>query len=133
MYEKLAKLALDTRAKAYAPYSHFRVGVALLTDDGEVYTGANIENASYGATICAERVAISQAVLDGHRKFEAIAIAGASEDEEVIKPCYPCGICTQTLTEFLDKSTKVILVANKGYEILDFVDIVPRAFDKGNL
>lgn len=133
MYDKLAKIALQMRSKAYAPYSHFTVGVALLARSGEVYEGTNIENASFGATICAERVAISRAIIEGENTFDAIAIAGAKEGEEVLKPCYPCGICVQTLSEFFDADTKVILVEGDSYSVCNFSDIAPATFGKEDL
>ncbi|MBQ3824478.1 MAG: cytidine deaminase, partial [Clostridia bacterium] len=94
-YEELIKLAEKAKDGSYSPYSHFRVGAALLTADGSVYTGANVECSSYGGTICAERAALVKAVNDGKRDFSAIAII--SDDSE---PCYPCGICRQMLSDF---------------------------------
>ena len=92
----LYNLALEARAKAYAPYSNFSVGAAVLTKSGEVFLGANIENSSYGATICAERVALSKAIYEGHREIEAIAICSSNNEE----PTFPCGICRQFIFEF---------------------------------
>ncbi|HEU0014350.1 MAG TPA: cytidine deaminase [Longimicrobium sp.] len=88
--------ARQARRFAYAPYSRFHVGAALLADDGRVFTGCNIENASYGLTNCAERVAIGKAVSEGARSFAAIAVVGPEDDA----PCSPCGACRQVLTEF---------------------------------
>ena len=106
---ELVKLAAETRKKAYAPYSGFRVGAALFTGSGRVYTGVNIENASYGATVCAERTAVIKAVSEGENKIEAIAIA--SDSEEIV---FPCGICRQVLSEFGDEDMKVICSRQNG-------------------
>lgn len=92
--ELIAK-ALEMRERAYAPYSHFRVGAALECDDGTVYGGCNVENAAYGSCICAERTALVKAVSEGHRGFVRLAVAGDSEDY-----CWPCGACRQMLREF---------------------------------
>lgn len=101
MREELIRLALDARKNAYAPYSHYSVGAALLTEEGEYFTGCNIESASYGATNCAERTAIFKAVSEGKRAFRAIAIAGGMEGEEPADYAYPCGICRQVMKEFM--------------------------------
>ena len=93
-FRKLVSAALAARRHAYAPYSRVRVGAALLTDSGKVYTGVNVENASYGLTICAERVAVGKAVSEGHRKFHAIAVVLAGPNPT------PCGACRQVLAEF---------------------------------
>jgi len=93
-FRKLIATALAVRRNAYAPYSKFRVGAALLTKSGKVYTGVNVENASYGLTNCAERVAVGKAASEGHRRFQAIAVAGPST---VLSPC---GACRQVLSEF---------------------------------
>jgi cytidine deaminase len=93
---KLIAAAQAVRRNAHAPYSKFRVGAALLTPTGQIYTGVNVENASYGLTICAERVAIGKAVSDGHRKFRAIAVVAPSGSLS------PCGACRQVLAEFGD-------------------------------
>ena len=104
-YEQLVELAKGARLKAYAPYSKYKVGAALLTEDGKVYTGCNVENSSYGITICAERTAVANAISDGHRKFKAVAVVTASSP-----PGPPCGICRQTLAEFTPEM--VVILAN---------------------
>ena len=95
--EELVKAALEARAMAYVPYSHYAVGAALLTEEGEIFQGGNIENASYGATNCAERTAIFRAVSQGRRKFSAIAIAGGMEGCAPEEYAYPFGICRQVM------------------------------------
>ena len=105
----LIQMAIDAKSKALPTYSNFHVGSALLAKNGKVYLGANIENSSYGLTICAERAAAFNAVLEGEREFEAIAIAGDSD--EYISPC---GACRQVLMELCGKDLKVFMVNNKG-------------------
>lgn len=123
MKQKLIKLALDSMEKAYAPYSGFKVGAAVLTSSGKIYTGVNIENASYGATVCAERVAIFKAVSEGEKEIVEIAIA--SETEE---PAAPCGICRQVMSEFATNA-KIFLVGKRGKVIeTTFKKIMPMAF-----
>ena len=92
---ELLRLASQARERAYAPYSNFRVGAALLASDGEIFLGANVENAAYGSTICAERVAMPKAIVDGARDFVALAVVGDGDG-----PCTPCGACRQVLYEF---------------------------------
>ena len=104
--QQLIQAALDARQRAYAPYSNYKVGAALLTDSGAVFTGCNVENASYGATICAERTATVKAVSEGEQRFEAIAIATGNGGS-------PCGICRQVLYEFGPQMT-VIMVDGTG-------------------
>ena len=104
--QELMKLALQARKKAYAPYSGFLVGAALLCADGSVYLGCNIENSSFSPTCCAERVAIFKAISDGKRDFCAIAIAGGKETAE--NACYPCGVCRQVMSEFCSESFKIV-------------------------
>lgn len=95
MYKELYAKALEARENAYAPFSGFKVGAALLTEDGKIYTGVNIENSSYGATICAERTAFVKAISEGYRDFKALAVTAGSEQEAL-----PCGICRQFMYEF---------------------------------
>jgi cytidine deaminase len=103
---ELVRLALDACENAYAPYSGCRVGAALLTPGGKVYTGCNIENSSFGATVCAERTALFKAVSEGEREFEKIAVAGIKEGEDIT--FYPCGICRQVLSEFCGENFIII-------------------------
>ncbi len=105
--DSLFELAVKARDNAYAPFSGFRVGAALLCSDGTVYTGCNIENASYSLTNCAERTAFFKAVSDGKREFTAIAIAGGKINAD--SPCFPCGACRQVMAEFCGKDFKIIL------------------------
>ncbi|MBO5150125.1 MAG: cytidine deaminase, partial [Anaerotignum sp.] len=107
--EKLVALAKEAMEHAYVPYSHFKVGAALLAKDGRVFKGCNIENASYGATNCAERTAIFKAVSEGCREFDAIAIVASSGD---LVP--PCGICRQVLFEFLPDGKVILDSDEKG-------------------
>lgn len=123
--EELISMAADARRNAYVPYSNFRVGAALLMDDGSVYTGCNVENASYGATNCAERTAIFTAVSEGHRKIRAICIMGSKEGSYA----YPCGICRQVISEFSDEDTKVIVAQDEeNYIVRSIWDLLPEAF-----
>lgn len=97
---ELIKLAIEARQKAYAPYSHWKVGAALLTKDGKVYKGCNIENGGFSATNCAERTAIFKAVSEGEYDFEKIAIVGGDEKLGLLDVCTPCGVCRQVMAEF---------------------------------
>ena len=121
--EKLLELAHEARERAYAPYSHYAVGAALLTKDGRVYQGCNIENASYTPTICAERTAVSKAVSEGHRDFVRIVIAGRSEDF-----CVPCGVCRQVLREFAPE-LEIICLNGAGEErVFTLPELLPHSF-----
>ena len=105
--KELIKLAEDMRRRSYSPYSGFSVGAALVTDEGKVYCGCNIESASYSPTCCAERVAIFKAVSEGERNFKAIAVSGGKVGETSEPRCYPCGVCRQMLSEFCDAGMKI--------------------------
>jgi cytidine deaminase len=122
-YRKLLALAEEAKEKSYSPYSGFRVGAALLTRDGKVFTGANVESATYGATVCAERTAVVKAVSEGYRHFEAIAVASDAKEGS-----YPCGICRQFLAEF-GPDIKVITGKLDGEVRVDTVaELLPFAF-----
>ena len=125
----LIRTALEMRVKAYAPYSHFQVGAALLAGSGKIYTGCNIENASYGATNCGERTAFFKAVSEGERSFSAIAIAGGLEGMEPEDYAYPCGICRQVMKEFCSPDFKII-VAKSQEDFLCFTlaELLPHGF-----
>lgn len=112
-------LAVKSSGKSYSPYSNFRVGAALLTDDGQIFTGCNIENASYSLAVCAERTAVFKAVSSGFRNFKAIAVAG-SADDDFSKPCLPCGACLQVLAEFCDDDFMIVL-ADGVHKLSDFL------------
>ncbi|ETW78562.1 hypothetical protein HETIRDRAFT_410632 [Heterobasidion irregulare TC 32-1] len=103
--ERLIQAAIDAKKGSYSPYSKFRVGAALLTSDGQIVSGANIENASYGGTICAERTALVKAVSDGSRSFVALAV-----NTDVAEALSPCGICRQVIREFCALAMPVLLV-----------------------
>ncbi|KAK8865880.1 cytidine deaminase [Kwoniella newhampshirensis] len=104
--DQLFTAALKYRERAYAPYSHFRVGAALLTTDGTIFGGCNVENASYGGAICAERTAMTKAVSEGSKSFLAVAVVSDIPTPD----CSPCGICRQFLREFLDPHTPIYLL-----------------------
>ena len=126
--EKLIELAKNVRANAYAPYSHFKVGAALLTKSGKVFTGCNIENSSFGASMCAERVAVFKAVSEGEREFETIALVTDTEE-----PAMPCGICRQVLSEFAPNIK--IYAANLTGTVKEtsLKKLLPYAFTKKDL
>ena len=128
-YEELFGAAAEMLQRSYAPYSHFHVGAALLAEDGTVYTGCNIENASYGACNCAERTAIYKAVSEGQRSFRAIAIAGGMNGKKE-DFCPPCGICRQVMREFCDPETFVIILGNAEGKIRVFrlEELLPESF-----
>jgi len=121
---ELVKIANEIKNRAYAPYSKFKVGAALITESGKVYTGINIENISFGATNCAERTAVFKAVSEGETKIEAIAIVSDSTDY-----IYPCGICRQVLSEFGGKNLKIICTNGKGeFKEHTLDELLPNAF-----
>ena len=128
--EELIKAALRMRTFSYAPYSGFCVGAALLTRSGKIYTGCNIENASYTPTNCAERTAFFKAVSEGEREFSAIAIAGGAQGAAALDYCPPCGVCRQVMMEFCDaKDFQVILVKSETeYRVFTLEELFPMGF-----
>ncbi len=126
--DKLIEMAKEARKNAYAPYSNFKVGAALLTKSGRVFTGCNVENSSFGASMCAERVAVFKAVNEGEREFQAIAVVTDTKE-----PAMPCGLCRQVLSEFsLDIK---IYAANLNGDVRETTlkDLLPYAFTKKDL
>lgn len=130
MKEQLINLAIEAREKAYSPYSNFKVGAAVLFENGKIYTGCNIENASYGATNCAERTAIFNAVSDGGRVLKAIALIGDPSNYT-----YPCGICRQVMSEFAESGdVKIYIVKNStDYIETTLEEVLPGSFTKKDL
>ncbi|WP_297634668.1 cytidine deaminase [uncultured Clostridium sp.] len=130
MKEKLIKEAIKARENAYCPYSNFKVGAAVLFEDGEIYTGCNIENASYGGTMCAERTAIFNAVSKGNRILKAIALIG-----DVNSYTYPCGMCRQVISEFAeDENIEIYIIKNeKDYLTKTFGELMPGSFTRKDL
>jgi cytidine deaminase len=127
--KQLIDEAIAASKQAHVPYSHFHVGAALLTTDGKVYRGCNIENASYGLTNCAERTAIFKAVSEGDKQFSAIAVVGDTDG-----PISPCGACRQVLAEFCDDHTQIILANVKGdFVITNINEILPGYFSSKDL
>ena len=126
---ELMKLAEEARLMAYAPYSDFLVGAALLTASGKVYTGCNIENGAFSPTNCAERTAFFKAVSEGERAFVAIAVVGGKRGS---KPsfCSPCGVCRQVMAEFCSDDFRVILGNSDGVETHTLAELLPLAFGK---
>ncbi len=125
---KLIDVAIKARSQSYSPYSGFAIGAALLTVDGQVFTGTNVENAAYGLTNCAERTAVFKAVSEGYREYEAIAIVADTE-----RPVPPCGSCRQVLQEF--GNDIIVIMANLKGENIQYTvsDLLPGAFDRKDM
>ena len=134
MVEKLIDTAIEQLKFSYTPYSNFKVGAALLTKSGKIYTGCNIENASYTPTNCAERTAFFKAVSEGVRDFQAICIVGG-KDGQLTEYTAPCGVCRQVMMEFCDPKTfQIILAVDKErYEIYTLEELMPLGFGPLNL
>lgn len=132
--QELVKHAIEATKFSYVPYSNFRVGAALLAKNGKIYTGCNIENASYTPTNCAERTAIFKAISEGVREFSKIAIVGGAFGN-LEKYCPPCGVCRQVLAEFADEDFEIILATSEeDYQVLHFfTEIFPFSFTKKDL
>ena len=121
---ELIDLAVKTSENAYVPYSHFPIGAVLVTDEGKIYTGVNVENASFGLTNCGERTAIFKAVSEGERSFKELIIYGQTE-----KPVSPCGACRQVMAEFFEPDLPVTLVAkNKSTVVMTVKELLPYSF-----
>lgn len=123
---ELISLALKARENAYTPYSDYKVGAALKVKSGKVYTGCNIENASFSPTVCAERTAIFKAISEGEREFEAIAVVGGKNEITDFAP--PCGVCRQVMNEFCSPDFEIILYNGKEERIFKLKEILPLAF-----
>ena len=133
-YKKLINEALKAREFAYIPYSNFAVGAALITAGGKIYSGCNIENASFTPTNCAERTAVFKAVSEGERKFAAIAVVGGKYNEEISEYITPCGVCRQVLAEFCDEDFIVISAKSEDdYKIYTLKDLFPGSFTKDSV
>lgn len=122
--KELIDAATDVRERAYAPYSNFRVGAAVETEDGEIYTGCNVESSSYGLTVCAERVAIWKGISEGEKKFARIAVVVDTED---LTP--PCGVCRQIIWEFCGDVPVILSNLHGKTETIQISELLPRAFD----
>lgn len=128
LIEKLIKKAAEMLNFSYVPYSNFHVGAALLTSEGEIYTGCNIENAAYGPSNCAERTAIFKAVSEGKKEFEAIAVVGG-KNGKIENFCPPCGVCRQVLAEFCKKDFEIVLAKSTNeYKIMTLEQLLPESF-----
>lgn len=127
--------ALLAREQAYAPYSGYQVGAALLCRDGDVFCGCNIENASYTPTNCAERTAVFKAVSEGKRDFSAIAVTGGFHDQEVLDLSFPCGVCRQVLAEFCVPESFWVITARSedDYVMCTLGELLPHGFGPANL
>lgn len=121
--KELIKIARQVQPNAYAPYSHFSVGAALLTAGQNVYTGVNVENSSYGLTVCAERNAVFKAISEGDNQFEAIAVAGSAEGFT-----YPCGACLQVLAEFNPQIRVIVCDSQDNIRIHSLTELLPQMF-----
>lgn len=133
--KELVRAAIEARRKSYSPYSHYQVGAALLTADGKIITGCNVENAAYGPSNCAERTAFFKAVSEGIRDFSAIAIVGSPEGEDLSQFAYPCGVCRQVMREFCEPSQFQIIVAKseEDYRVMTLAELLPESFGPANL
>ncbi|MBC8579323.1 MULTISPECIES: cytidine deaminase [Zhenhengia] len=127
-YKQLVEKAKEAMTYAYAPYSNFKVGAALLTDTDKIYTGCNVENASFGATNCAERTAIFKAVSEGELRYKAIAIVSSSKEFT-----YPCGICRQVIGEFMPNGHIILENALGEIKVFEFKELLPGHFTQEDL
>jgi cytidine deaminase len=125
-WSTLIQQAIRARENAYAPYSNYKVGAALLTADGKIFQGCNVENASYGPSMCAERVAVFKAVSEGHKEFRAIAVV-------TVNGGTPCGVCRQVLREFAPNLVVVVSDVESNYQVLTLADLLPYSFGPEHL
>ncbi|NJN94139.1 MAG: cytidine deaminase [Anaerolineales bacterium] len=125
-WDDLLKLAIEARENSYSPYSHYKVGAALLTMSGKIFTGCNIENAAYTPSNCAERTAIFKAVSEGERNFAAIAVATSNG-------VAPCGVCRQVIREFAPNLTLILGDIEGNYRVVSLTDLLPDSFGPENL
>ncbi len=130
--KELIDIAINSLKNSYAPYSNFNVAATLLSKSGKVYTGVNVENSSFGATICAERTAFLKAISEGETEFVKIAIIGG-KNGKIANFCAPCGICRQTFSEFCEKDFTIILFDGKNTKHLTLEKIIPHNFGRENL
>lgn len=130
--KELMIAANEARKFAYTPYSHFKVGAALLTKSGKLYTGCNIENSSYTPTVCAERTAVFKAVSEGESDFAVIAVVGGKE-ENPLEFCSPCGVCRQVLAEFCGEDFRILLGNPDKFQSYSVDEILPFSFTKKDL
>jgi homotetrameric cytidine deaminase len=131
--KELCIAAISAMKNSYSPYSGYKVGAALLCDDGTVYTGCNIENASFSPTVCAERVALFKAISEGKTNFTKIAVAGGKYGN-IVGEFQPCGVCRQVLAEFCNHDFEVLLVTSVNeYSTLSLAELLPNSFSKKNI
>ena len=126
--KELIRLAIEARERAYVPYSKFKVGAAVLTEEGLVFTGCNIESSSYTPTICAERTALSKAISEGHRNIDTIAVVGSLE-----KISFPCGVCRQFIREFGEDIRIISATSEDDYKVYTIKDLLPESFGPEDL
>lgn len=126
IYDMMLECAEHARENAYAPYSHFRVGAAIMAENGDIYVGCNIENSSYPLCMCAERTALYKAISEGVKKFSMIAVTGGINDTS--EECFPCGSCRQVLSEFCDKNLKIVLRDGKKTRVYTLEELMPHSF-----
>ena len=130
--KELINQALEILKNSYSPYSDFKVGAALLTESGKIYSGVNVENAAFSATTCAERTAFVKAVSEGENKFSAIAVVGGKKGN-ITDYCSPCGVCRQIMAEFCSKDFKIILFNGNTIKIHSLGELLPSGFGSDNL
>ena len=127
-FKNLINEAEKARKRAYTPYSKFQVGAAVLCADSKIFSGCNIENASFGLTVCAERIAIFKAISEGSTKFKAIAVVG-----DTAKPCSPCGACRQVISEFAEDIYVIMANLKGNIKVKKIKELLPEAFGKNDL